>query len=274
MMSLNASWSAEFPSSQTPGVYGRRNGTKRNEFYTSISTQQREPHSLSPFSFFILLTHTQTHTPKKIKKRMLKTILKKEWNGREDSAEIEIVDTIITLSAYTIRYRYHVVINYVWNHRDTITKQKHKTKSKSEWRDVYCVVCLHCGEERRKWFRFYSFRPRELPKPYVAERIISQRIELTRSRSQRKNERGNVYKNKVHCQDDSPNEANTFVNNSKELDIYPNEKKEHIVQNQVDFSVKLRTFIGIGNFFKGNLKPPAYSHVIQYVFLFSCMDMI
>lgn len=56
-------------------------------------------------------------------------------------------------------------------------------------------------------------------------------------------ERGNVYENKVH-QDDSPNEANTLVNNSKELDIFPNEKKEHIVQNQVDFSVKLLTFIG------------------------------
>ena len=150
MMSLNASWSAEFPSSQTPGVYGRRNGTKRNEFYTSISTQQREPHSLSPFSFFILLTHTQTHTPKKRKKRMLKTILKKEWNGREDSAEIEIVDTIITLSAYTVRYRYEV-INYVWNHRDTITtitKQKHKRKSR--WNGVMCAVSYAFTVEKKE----------------------------------------------------------------------------------------------------------------------------
>ena len=61
-------------------------------------------------------------------------------------------------------------------------------------------------------------------------------------------ERGNVYENKVH-QDDSPNEANTLVNNSKELDIFPNEKKEHIVQNQVDISVKLPTYIGIGELF-------------------------
>ena len=227
MMSLNASWSAEFPSSQTPGVYGRRNGTKRNEFYTSISTQQREPHSLSPFSFFIFYSHRHTH-PRKEKKIMLKTILNKEWNGREDSAEIEIVDAIITLSAYTVRYRY-VVINYVWNHRDTITKQKHKRKSR--WNGVMCTVSYAFTVEKKEGNDSVSIVSVRESYPSHTSQSASYRSESNWQDlvANAKMERGNVYENKVH-QDDSPNEANTFVNNSKELDtVYFRTKKKSIL---------------------------------------------
>jgi hypothetical protein len=271
MMSLNASWSAEFPSSQTPGVYGRRNGTKRNEFYTSISTQQREPHSLSPFSFFIFYSHRHTH-PRKEKKRMLKTILQKEWNGREDSAEIEIVDAIITLSAYTVRYRY-VVINYVWNDRDTITKQKHKRKSR--WNGVMCTVSYAFTVEKKEGNDSVSIVSVRESYPSHTSQSASYRSESNwQDLVANAKMKGGMY-TKIKCTrttvQTKPIHSLTTV---KSWMYIRTKKKEHIVQNQVDFSVKLPTFIGIGNYFKGNLKPPAYSHVIQYVFSFSCMDMI
>lgn len=140
-----------------------------------------------------------------------------------------------------------------------------------EWRDVCCVACLHCMRIEKGGndsVSIVSVRV-ELSQQYAAR--ISHRIKSTRSLlANAKIE----YENKVH-RDNNLNAANTFAYNSKELDRFPIEKSERIVRNQVDFSVKLPTFKrNRGEFLFRQSKTPSYSHVIQYVFSFSVMEII